>query len=210
MNMIDIAEKVTKTTGVDIQIFGFDTGKGMPPPVDYRDHPEYYNTGDFPMNKALLEEKTKGKATIIFGEIAESLARLKARVSEAAPVGFISIDVDYYSSTKDVFALFELPAHYFLPLTYLYFDDIHMPHHNSKCGELLAIKEYNEKHSLRNIEYHSFFLHQRIFKNAIWTKQLYYYHVLDHKHRFDIERNRQAYVLDNPYLKFEGNKKQFD
>lgn len=210
MNMIEVAAKVTKTTGVEIQIFGFDTGKGMPPPIDYRDHPEYYNTGDFPMNRELLEEKINGKATLIFGEIKESLKNLKTLVSPDAPIGFVSVDVDYYSSTKDVFELFGWEANYFLPLTYTYFDDVYMPNHNSKCGELLAIEEFNKEHSQRVIEYHRFFLNQRIFKNAIWTKQLYYFHVLDHNIRANTKKTRDAYVLDNPYLKFEGNKKQFD
>ncbi|MBR9846240.1 MAG: hypothetical protein GYB35_09100 [Algicola sp.] len=63
---------------------------------------------------------------------------------------------------------------------------------------------------MRELSYHRFFENQRIFKNAIWVKQLYYFHVLDHPYRSELKRDRNAYVLDNPYLKFEGNKKQFD
>ena len=210
MNMIAVAEQVKKSTDIDILIYGFDTGEGMPPPVDYRDHPEYYNTGDFPMNKALLEEKVNGKATLIYGPIKETLADFKNKLSADAPIGFVSVDVDYYSSTKEVLELFTAEAHCFLPLTYVYFDDIFMPHHNEKCGELLAIKEFNASNTLRDLSYHPFFINQRIFKNANWVKQLYYFHVLDHDYRATLKRDRKAYVLDNPYLKFEGNKKQFD
>jgi hypothetical protein len=210
MNMIKISKKVTKTTGVVIDIYGFDTGKGMPPPIDFRDHPEYYNTGDFPMNKALLEEQIKGNATLIFGPINETLKTFIASLSVDAPIGFVSVDVDYYSSTKEVLNLFVADANLFLPLTYVYFDDIFMPHHNEKCGELLAIKEFNEHAPYRHIGLHPFFENQRLFKNANWVKQLYYCHVLDHEYRHKIQRNRKAYVLDNPYLNFEGNKKQFD
>jgi hypothetical protein len=210
MNLIAVAEQVTKTTGVTIHIYGFDTGEGMPEPIDYRDHPEYYNTGDFPMNKALLEEKIKGKATIIYGPIKEKIAEFISTISEKAPIGFIAIDVDYYSSTKDVLELFKAKARSFLPLTYVYMDDIFMPHHNEKCGELLAVSEFNADQSLRQLSYHRFFENQRIFKNANWVKQLYYFHVLDHPYRSELKRDRNAYVLDNPYLTFEGNKKQFD
>jgi len=210
MNLIAIAEKVTKETGVRIHIYGFDTGEGMPEPIDYRDHPEYYNTGDFPMNKALLEEKIKGKATIIYGPIKEKISEFISNVSDKNPIGFVSIDVDYYSSTKDVLELFKAKATSFLPLTYVYLDDISMPHHNEKCGELLAISEFNEEQPLRQLSYHQFFENQRIFKNGNWVKQLYYFHVLDHPYRSDLKRDRKTYVLDNPYLKFEGNKKQFD
>lgn len=210
MNLIEIAKKVTKATGIKVNIYGFDTGEGMPEPIDYRDHPEYYNSGDFPMNKALLEEKIKDKATIIYGPIKEKISSFIASISEEAPIGFVTIDVDYYSSTKDVLELFKAKATYFLPLTYVYLDDIFMPHHNKKCGELLAVEELNEEQPLRQLSYHRFFENQRVFKNANWVKQLYYFHVLDHPYRSDLKRDRNAYVLDNPYLKFEGNKKQFD
>lgn len=210
MNMIEIAKKVTKSTGINVDIYGFDTGTGMPDPIDFRDHPEYYNTGDFPMNKAALEEKITGKAKLIYGPIKDTLETFKKSLSEDCPIGFISVDVDYYSSTKEVLELFTAEAHSFLPLTHVYFDDIFMPHHNDKCGELLAIKEFNDINPYRNISYHRFFENQRIFKNANWVKQMYYFHVLDHDYRSKLKRNRKAYVLDNPYLKFEGNKKQFD
>lgn len=210
MNLIAVADKVTKATGIKIHIYGFDTGEGMPEPVDYRDHPEYYNTGDFPMNKALLEEKIKGKAKIIYGSIKENIAEFKKNIPPKAPIGFVSIDVDYYSSTKDVLELFKAEATCFLPLTYVYLDDIFMPHHNEKCGELLVVAEFNQAEPKRELSYHRFFENQRIFKNANWVKQLYYFHVLDHPFRSDLKRDRKAYVLDNPYLKFKGNKKQFD
>lgn len=210
MNLISVADKVTLVTGVKIHIYGFDTGEGMPEPVDYRDHPEYYNTGDFPMNKALLEEKIKGKAKIIYGSIKENITEFTRNIPKTAPIGFVSIDVDYYSSTKDVLEVFKAEATCFLPLTYVYLDDIFMPHHNEKCGELLAVSEFNQSQSRRELSYHRFFENQRIFKNANWVKQLYYFHVLDHPFRSDLKRDRKAYVLDNPYLKFEGNKKQFD
>lgn len=209
MNMIEVANKVTKTTGITIHIYGFDTGTGMPPPVDFRDHPEYYNTGDFPMNKAALEEKIKDKATLIYGPIKETLKTFENSLSPKAPIGFVSVDVDYYSSTVEVLQLFKANAQCFLPLTYVYFDDIFMPHHNNKCGELLAINEFNEANPMRHITYHKFFENQRIFRKANWVKQMYYLHVLDHDYRFNLKRDRKAHVLDNPYLEFEGNKKQF-
>lgn len=49
--MAHIAVRVAALTGVRIEVFGFDTGQGMPAPVDFRDHPEYYARGDFPMNE---------------------------------------------------------------------------------------------------------------------------------------------------------------
>ena len=209
MNLINISQKVTSVTGVEIEIFGFDTGRGMPEPLDYRDHPEYYNTGDFPMNSLALEKEIKNKAKIIYGDIENSLKAFISTLSCESPIGFVTIDVDYYSSCKNVLELFKSEATYFLPLTYVYLDDIFMPHHNSRCGELLAVSEFNAEASLRVLKYHQFFMHYRIFKNANWVKQIYFLHLLNHPYRSELKRNRETYVLDNPYLKFEGNEKRF-
>ena len=40
-NMSEIASKLLRSYEIDNQIIGFDTGEGMPAPVDYKDHPEY-------------------------------------------------------------------------------------------------------------------------------------------------------------------------
>ena len=45
LNMCWIAERVARETGVKFDIVGFDTGQGMPPPIDYRDHPEKISPG---------------------------------------------------------------------------------------------------------------------------------------------------------------------
>ena len=49
MNICNIARKITRLTGVEFQIFGFDSGQGMPPPRDHRDHPEVFSEGSFPL-----------------------------------------------------------------------------------------------------------------------------------------------------------------
>lgn len=40
MNMAEIAAKVSDRTGISFRILGVDSGKGMPSPESYRDHPE--------------------------------------------------------------------------------------------------------------------------------------------------------------------------
>ena len=47
LSMSRIATAVSKLTEVEIDVVGFDTGAGMPPAIDYRDHPESYFEGDF-------------------------------------------------------------------------------------------------------------------------------------------------------------------
>src|SRR5688572_3833960 len=56
MNMAKIASRVTKATGVEFQLYGFDTGSGMPASTDYRDHPDLYAPGDFRMDPDALRK----------------------------------------------------------------------------------------------------------------------------------------------------------
>lgn len=49
LNMAEIARNISKEIGINFKIFGFDTGTGMPPALDYRNHPDLYQLGDFPI-----------------------------------------------------------------------------------------------------------------------------------------------------------------
>jgi hypothetical protein len=42
-------EEIEKILGVQIDIYGFDTGQGLPKPVDYRDLPYHWKEGFFSM-----------------------------------------------------------------------------------------------------------------------------------------------------------------
>ena len=205
MNMIEIAKKTTKATGVQIKVYGFDTGKGMPPPIDFRDHPELYGHGDFPMNIDALKEGLGNEAELILGDIDEQLVKFESQLDPDYPIGFVSVDVDYYSSTVSALKVFNYKPSCYLPLTYIYFDDIYHLHHNSKCGELLAIKEYNERNDLRVIEPHQFIRKYRMLKNAGWLGQIFFLHVLDSAVRNNLEKKEQPRIIENPYITFEGN-----
>ncbi len=47
------AEHVRKETGVQVAIYGFDTGGGLPPPMDYRDCPYLWQAGYFIMDEEI-------------------------------------------------------------------------------------------------------------------------------------------------------------
>jgi hypothetical protein len=199
-NMCGIAERVTRETGVGFEIVGFDTGKGMPAPQSYRDHPEIYQQGDFPMDPAVLRRALPGNARLVIGELKETVPAFLQTVPDAAPIGFVSVDVDYYSSTRDALALFDgRPAQY-LPRTLVYLDDLEHPSHNSWCGERRAVLEFNEARELRKIEQHAFLRSYRIFRNARWIDHMFTLHVLDHPTRATLVQERQATILTNPYL----------
>jgi hypothetical protein len=199
-NIAKIAERVTRATGVDFQIFGFDTGSGMPSPRDYRDHPDLYAEGDFPMNQAALRAILPSNTSLMMGDVAETVPAFLEKLSIDAPVGYIVIDVDYYSASRDALAVLgaEDPSKY-LPLTLAFFDDVALPQHNSWCGELLAIAEFNDSALMRKIERDAFLADRRIYRRADWIKQMYSVHVLDHPTRLAPAATGQR-LLENPYL----------
>jgi hypothetical protein len=200
MNICDVSRKVTEVTGVKFRIFGFDTGKGMPPPESYRDHPDLYQEGDFPMDSEALRKRLPANATLIIGELRNTLPLFLHNLSSAAPIGFVSIDVDYYSSTQAALGVFDGDAEQYLPKTLVYLDDLEDMSHNSWCGELLAVREFNEAHEMRKIEQHPFQKSNRVFRNARWIDHIFTLHMLDHPSRCRVGARREKVVLSNPYI----------
>jgi hypothetical protein len=98
-NMCSIAERTRKATGIEFRVVGFDTGKGMPPAIDYRDLPEEFREGDFPIDVELLTRSLPPFAKLVIGDVHDTVPVFLAEVSPNAPIGFVSVDLDYYSST---------------------------------------------------------------------------------------------------------------
>lgn len=200
MNMAGIAAKVTKATGVDLRIYGFDTGAGMPPPLDYRDHPDLYREADFPMDFERLKKALPDNVELLIGNVAETVPAFLSALSPSQPIGYVVFDLDYYSSTMDAFRvlLAEDPAKY-LPIVQAYLDDTDHERHNRWCGELLAIDDFNAGSQLRKIERYRFLEDSRIFRRARWLKRVYAIHVLDHPIR-NRPLDKPTRSLTNPYL----------
>ena len=201
MNLVHIARRVTDCTGIQFKLYGFDTGGGMPPPLDYRDHPDLYRSGDFPMNVEKLRAALPSNAQLIIGEVAQTVPRFLQTLSSAEPIAYVVFDVDYYSSTRDALGVLQdsEPAKY-LPITLGYFDDIALDAHNSYCGQLLAIDEFNRASALRKIERPQFLDASRLYKKAPWLKHIFHIHVLDHVTRTTAQPEAPKQVLGNPYL----------
>lgn len=201
MNLVHIARRVTESTGIGFKLYGFDTGAGMPPPLDYRDHPDLYRSGDFPMNVAKLRAALPPNAQLVIGEVSQTVPQFLQTLSGDEPIGYVVFDVDYYSSTRDALAILQHsdPARY-LPITLTYFDDISLDAHNSYCGQLLAIDEFNRASALRKIERPQFLEASRLYKKAPWLKHIFFAHVLDHATRTTAQPAAAQQVLANPYL----------
>jgi hypothetical protein len=200
LNMAKIAANVSRETGVNFKLYGFDTGQGMPPPNDYRDHPDLYREADFPMEVEKLRGVLPSNVQLLIGNVSETVAGFLATLSNDEPIGYVVFDLDYYSSTVDALrVLKDADPKKYLPVTCAHMDDIHHERHNSWCGELLAIDEFNREQPLRKIEHHAFLAQSRLFRRASWIPQMFYLHVLDHPGRRKPYFS-QTRVLANPYL----------
>lgn len=200
LNLADIAAHVGGELGVQFHVYGFDSGCGMPPARDYRDHPEYYGEGDFPMDAEALEAALPPNARLILGDLDVTIPPFLRSLPRDEPIGFVAVDVDYHSSTVSALKLLTGDAELYLPTTVLYFDDIIFDGHNRWQGQLLAIEEFNDTHERRKIEPARFLPCRRIFKNAIWLHQIYSLHVLDHPVRTGVADAAAPRHIPNEYL----------
>lgn len=200
-NIQEISKRITKSTGISFKIFGFDTGAGMPPPISYKDHPDLYREGDFPMDFNKLQESLDDNTKLIIGKIEETLPIFMKNNFEDSPIAFISIDVDYYSSTVEALKILEMSMDKYLPRVLIYLDDLQDKSHNSWCGELAAVTEFSSSHEYRKIERHTFLRGYRIFKNARWIDHIFTAHILDHPSRFSPSKTKKdKVVLEIPHI----------
>jgi hypothetical protein len=199
INLCVLGERVEAATGVRVQIAGFDTGRGMPPPVDWRDHPEQFGAGDFTMDLERLRGRLSSNCTLVIGPVNETIPKyLRSTLTPEAPLGFAAFDLDYYSSTRHALSLLtdpEAAKYLFLPI--LYFDDIVLPNYCDWAGELLAINEFNAEHPTRKIQQYRFLRSRRFLKNARWIDQIFLLHLFDHPRLNLPHRQRQ---MQNVYL----------
>lgn len=153
------------------------------------------------MDVELLQRSLPANAQLVVGDVVDTVPRFAASIGPAAPIGFVSIDLDYYSSTKDALGVLNAPPEHYLPTTGTYLDDIRGEPYNSYCGEQLAIKEFNEENDFRKIEKNdASFAKSRVFQRAGWIDDMFTLHVLDHPTRSTIDQPRERLALQNPYL----------
>ncbi|HKD23686.1 MAG TPA: hypothetical protein VKB71_16840 [Rhizomicrobium sp.] len=199
-NMCKIAGSVTRATGVEFEVFGFDTGKGLPPAIDYRDHPEIFQENDFPMDVERLKATLPSFAELVIGNVADTVPAFLSRLTPNAPLAFVSMDLDYYSSTKPALEIFTGKAENYAPAVLLYLDDTVIETANPWCGELLAVNEFNEEHATRKIAPFPMLRARRLFKNTRWIDQIHLVHVLDHPARAP-RLSRASHVIPNEYAR---------
>jgi hypothetical protein len=189
------ADHVEKLFPVQIEIYGFDTGKGLPKPLDYRDLPFHWKPGFFEMNVPLLKSRLK-RARLVLGNVVDTVGEFFKEYNPA-PIGAVSQDMDFYSSTVAALKLFDAPRAHFLPRLFCYFDDTiggETELYGDFTGQRLAIHEFNNGHTdakLTPIYY------LRASPGApSWHHKMWSLHLFDHSdyNKFVSEDNQQRRI----------------
>jgi hypothetical protein len=174
-----IAQRVEALFGMRIDVFGFDTGRGLPKPTDYRDLPNLYTESDFTMDVDKLTGLLT-KAHLVLGPVEETLGSFLH--ASPAPVAFIAFDLDCYTSTMQAFQLLEAEYRFLLPRIYCYFDDILGFTYSDYTGERLAIAEFNMAHPTRKLSpiYGLKYFLPVPYYHQPWSELFYLAHFFDH------------------------------
>jgi hypothetical protein len=173
------AAAAAELSGVGVDVYGFDSGAGMPEPSDERDLPWLIEPGWFDMDEQALRARLS-TAQLLLGPVRETVAQFLA--AEAAPVGFIAFDLDYYSATMDAFALLEGAPERLLPRITSYFDDVFGYGWTDFTGERAAIADFNAAHPRRKIgKIHGMRYSLPPSQQPLaWHEQMYLIHLFDH------------------------------
>jgi hypothetical protein len=188
--------EIQKIFPVEIELYGFDTGSGMPAAQDYRDFPHYFKPGLYRMDQDVLRQRLKF-SKLILGPVKETCNTFFSQYNPA-PVGCIFHDLDFYSSTADALSLFEAEAAHFLPRIYMYFDDVKGSHVwavSEFAGELLAIAEFNDEHTSKKIAANRSM--RLYYPDQWWADQIYVYHDFHHP-------KYNVYVADEDQMAHES------
>ena len=191
----EIAAQVEQLVGLQIDVYVFDTGTGLPAPIDYRDVPYMWNEGFFPMDKDKLLPQLK-RAQLKLGLIEKTIPEFLA--DQFTPVAFISFDLDLYTGTRQALSLLETTPDRLLPRVSCYFDDIMGYGYNEFTGERLAISEFNATHALKKVTLHhglKWFVPWRN-RDDRWVEMMYLAHIFDHPHYGAPARSNILNILD--------------
>jgi hypothetical protein len=175
-----IAGQVESLLGVRIQIYGFDTGTGMPPAVDYRDGGFSLAEGTCDMDVDRLKARLQ-RAELMLGDVADTVPRFLE--GDYAPVGFISNEIDYYSATMKTFAVLDAPPERLLPRVPCHFSSLMWHPWTEALSNGAAINDFNASHErrqlapIRGLRYE--WLPRSEFRKR-WPDKMYVAEIFDH------------------------------
>lgn len=166
------AERLSSRFGLAIDVVGFDLVQGLPAPTSYRDVPYRWGKGDFRMDEVALRNRLS-RAQLVLGDVKETVPSYRP----SSPIGFISFDLDYYSSTLEALQIMEgLDWERWLPRVHAYFDDLRTV---EWVGERQAITEWNSRHDDRKVG-QVMGLRDSVFSAPAWADQMFEIHLFEH------------------------------
>jgi len=168
-----IAKKFQTRLGVNIDVYGFDTGAGLPKPIDHRDLPFQWQEGFFQMNVEQLESRLDS-AELVLGNVSTTVPEFLQR-DDLAPIGAIAFDLDYYSSTVDALKIFNASEKTRLPRVFCYFDDAYCI---AELGVNLAVSEFNQESETRKLSNPLGLTHSP--KTRDWGWKIFEFHDFQH------------------------------
>ncbi|MEV6537103.1 hypothetical protein AB0M86_47480 [Streptomyces sp. NPDC051639] len=181
-------------SGLRVHVFGFDTGSGLPHSTDPRDLPYMWTQGQYPMHQQELSATLDSSAELILGDVSETVPEfLHTHADHLAqnPLGFISFDLDYYTSTTSALTLLrDAEDEQLLPRVTAYFDDILSI--VEETGELAAIADFNRVEKAGYLGKVNA-LRSHLPFDPIWADQTFQYHRFGHP-----TYNRHESARDSP------------
>lgn len=177
--MEQIAERIEKLLRVKIDIYGFDSGQGLPPPTDHRDVPNICSSGLYKMDQEKLRARLR-RSRLLLGDIKNTIGDFAA--SKPAPLAFIACDVVIYTSTVHALRVFDGDEKMLLPRVHCYFDDVLGFTYGDYNGERLAIHEFNSAHATRKVSpiYGLKYYVPEEMSRSMWVEKFWIAHMFDH------------------------------
>jgi hypothetical protein len=170
-------KKIEKVLDIQIDVYGFDTGVGLPKTEDVNeDLPFFWRTDLYKMDKDALAKKINSK--IFYGDVKDTVDDfVKTKPNQ---ISCIFLDLDLYTSTINFLNQIPKIDQYLLPRVLCYFDDVYVPenyisHFN---GVFKAIDEFNEK--FKQYKLGTSVDHHKSFKFPLSKTSVYTLHSLDH------------------------------
>lgn len=173
-----VAELAEELVGIKIEVYGFDTGVGIPKPIDYRDMPYKWSEGYYPCDVNQLKQHLRA-AQLKIGLLKDTIPDfLQAR---PAPIAFVAFDTGMYSSTKDAMSLLRAEYAQLIPRVPCAFRSAIGKDVTEFGAELLAISEFNAESPMRKlstIKGLTYFVPPQF--RWWWIDTMYSLHILDH------------------------------
>jgi hypothetical protein len=179
VSMEGIAERIEKLVNVKIDIYGFDSGEGLPSPTDYRDVPNLCSSGLYKMDQEKLRARLQ-RSRLFLGDIRYTISEFMA--SRPAPLAFIACDVIIYTSTVHALRVLDSDEKALLPRVHCYFDDVLGFTYGDYNGERLAIHEFNAARSTTKLSpiYGLKYYVPAQMSHMMWVEKFWIAHVFNH------------------------------